>query len=128
MVPWVPLGNFQRPPRHHHTRVQNPCVHQKVIPCSDCASLRRNGVLSAMSTCSYCGAETRPGDRFCLSCGKPIAVPDVPSSFETEEATMLGSPLSAATPNASQQQDDGYEGATMMAPPHSRTVENPGQF
>ena len=90
--------------------------------------MRRNGVLSTMSTCSYCGAETRPGDNFCLSCGKPIVVPNAPSSLEAEEATMLGSPLPVATPDASQQQDSGYEGATMMASPNSRTVENPGQF
>lgn len=84
-----------------------------------------------MSTCSYCGAETRPGDKFCLSCGKSLAVPVSPSSFEAdgaEEATMLGSPLPVATPNASQQQDSGYEGATIMAPPHGRTVETPGHF
>ena len=86
-----------------------------------------------MSTCSYCGAEIRPGDNFCLSCGRPIVVHDVPSSdapssLEAEEATMLGSPLPLATPDASQQQDSGYEGATMMASPNSRTVENPGQF
>jgi len=55
-------------------------------------------------------------------------VPNAPSSFEAEEATMLGSPLPIAPPNANQQQDSGYEGATMMAPPHARTVENPGHF
>ena len=81
-----------------------------------------------MSTCPYCGAEIRPGDNFCLSCGKPLAVPNAPSASEAEEATMLGSPLPVATPNANQQQDSGYEGATMMAPPHGRTVENPGHF
>lgn len=26
-----------------------------------------------MSTCPYCGAETRPGDNFCLSCGHKLA-------------------------------------------------------
>lgn len=81
-----------------------------------------------MSTCPYCGAEIRPGDNFCLSCGKLLAVPNAPSAAEAEEATMLGSPLPVATPNADQQQDSDYEGATMMAPPHGRTVENPGHF
>jgi len=56
---------------------------------------------------------------------------------------MLGSPLPpggnqpAAQPvvapnptpgSASQSQEGGYEGATIMAAPHSRTVENPGQL
>ena len=81
-----------------------------------------------MSTCPYCGAETRPGDKFCLSCGKSLAVPNSPSSLEVEEATMLGNPLPVVTPNASQQQSSDYEGATIMAPPHGRMVETPGHF
>jgi pSer/pThr/pTyr-binding forkhead associated (FHA) protein len=28
-----------------------------------------------MSTCPYCGAETRPGDNFCLSCGHRLLAP-----------------------------------------------------
>jgi predicted component of type VI protein secretion system len=108
-----------------------------------------------MNTCPHCGAETRPGDRFCLNCGKPLTVSNPPSQPEGEEATMLGSPLpppnswsvaSAGSGDAggsgssssggstssgalaNQQQSDGYEGATIMAPPNARTVENPGRF
>lgn len=103
-----------------------------------------------MNTCPHCGAETRPGDRFCLNCGKPLTVPNPPSQPPEEEATMLGSPLppqnkwpvagsgsgdaggSGGSTNsgslANQQQSAGYEGATIVAPPNARTVENPGRF
>ena len=103
-----------------------------------------------MNTCPHCGTETRPGDRFCLNCGQPLTVSN-PSAPPTEnEATMLGTPLpppnswSGANSDSSnsgsssgssssgtldnQQQDGGYEGATIMAPSGVRTVENPGRF
>ena len=93
-----------------------------------------------MSTCPFCGAETRPGDRFCLNCGNALSVP---GASEAADATMLGNPHSAGgnwpaaqptnTPNPppdseSSATEGGYEGSTFMAPPHSRTVENPGHL
>lgn len=94
-----------------------------------------------MSSCQFCGAETRPGDKFCLNCGNPLSVPDAPPT--AEDATMLGNPFpprgnpSAAQPDiapdsttahVSSAQEEEYARATVMAAPHSRTVENPGQL
>ena len=109
-----------------------------------------------MNTCPYCGAEIRPGDRFCLNCGKPLMVTQQPAPPTEDEATMLGSPLplpnswsvansgsddssdsSSSSASSSpgtygspddQQQGISYEGATMMAPANARTIENPGRF
>ena len=93
-----------------------------------------------MSTCPFCGAETRSGDRFCLNCGNALSVPD---ASEAADATMLGNPHPAGgnwpaaqsanpptpTPDSdSSAQEGGYEGSTFMAPPHSRIVENPGHL
>jgi pSer/pThr/pTyr-binding forkhead associated (FHA) protein len=42
-----------------------------------------------MSTCPYCGAETRPGDNFCLSCGHRLSQQQAqPAAAAASEATM----------------------------------------
>src|SRR5258708_23648691 len=62
------------------------------------------------STCPYCGAETRPGDNFCLTCGNRLlpstpspqqAVPVVGDSvIQAEEGWAQGIPSSASAPVA----------------------------
>ncbi|HEY7416342.1 MAG TPA: FHA domain-containing protein, partial [Ktedonobacteraceae bacterium] len=37
--------------------------------------------------CPYCGAETRPGDNYCLNCGNPLPVSTPSSSEQAQPAT-----------------------------------------
>jgi pSer/pThr/pTyr-binding forkhead associated (FHA) protein len=87
--------------------------------------------------CPYCGAETRPGDNFCLNCGNRllVATPSYQQAAPlTGDATLpgsdqwsapLGTPLAPAfnerTAAESTVRDDGA--ATQQA-----TVENPARF
>jgi pSer/pThr/pTyr-binding forkhead associated (FHA) protein len=48
------------------------------------------GIFNMEKKCPYCGAETRPGDNYCLNCGNPLLVN--PSS-----APQQGQPISDAT-------------------------------
>ena len=41
-----------------------------------------------MSTCPYCGAETRPGDNFCLSCGHRLGGAAAPAQAAPLESTV----------------------------------------
>jgi pSer/pThr/pTyr-binding forkhead associated (FHA) protein len=41
-----------------------------------------------MSTCPYCGAETRPGDNFCLSCGHRLGGVAAPAQAAPAEPTI----------------------------------------
>lgn len=54
-----------------------------------------------MDKCPYCGAETRPGDNFCLNCGNRL----VPTSFPAQSHTEVGGDTQAASEewNAAQQ-------------------------
>ncbi|GCE13926.1 hypothetical protein KTT_37850 [Tengunoibacter tsumagoiensis] len=44
-----------------------------------------------MDKCPYCGAETRPGDNFCLNCGNRLQAP-TPSQQSGSEATLATAP------------------------------------
>src|SRR5205814_6582735 len=52
------------------------------------------GGISIMDKCPYCGAETRPGDNFCLNCGNRL-LPATPSPQQAQpvmgEATLPAS-------------------------------------
>ncbi|MFL5626927.1 MAG: FHA domain-containing protein, partial [Ktedonobacteraceae bacterium] len=63
------------------------------------------------STCPYCGAETRPGDNFCLNCGNRL-LPSTPSpqqavpamgesTIPAQEGWAQGIPSSGSVPGAS---------------------------
>lgn len=41
-----------------------------------------------MSTCPYCGAETRPGDNFCLSCGHRLSGASAPAQSAPPDSTV----------------------------------------
>src|SRR5260370_12825264 len=43
------------------------------------------GGISIMDKCPYCGAETRPGDNFCLNCGNRL-LPSTPSPQQDQSA------------------------------------------
>ncbi len=84
-----------------------------------------------MSICPNCGAETRPGDNFCLSCGYRVPG-SPPASIATDEATIFGSP-----PPASNSWSGGSEptvlgqdaeGATLRANAVPSKIENPARF
>lgn len=84
-----------------------------------------------MSMCPNCGAETRPGDNFCLSCGYRIPTPSS-ISFATDDATLLGNP-----PPASNGWSEGSEStipdedageATIRANVDPGKTENPARF
>jgi pSer/pThr/pTyr-binding forkhead associated (FHA) protein len=45
--------------------------------------------------CPYCGAETRPGDNYCLNCGNPL-LPATPSSAPQQGQPALGDATVAA--------------------------------
>ena len=84
-----------------------------------------------MSICSNCGAEIRPGDNFCLSCGNRIPTPSS-TSFPTDDATVLGSPASASDDwsggNESTIPDQDVEEATVRANADPGKIENPARF
>src|SRR5438874_1143293 len=56
------------------------------------------------STCPYCGAETRPGDNFCLNCGNRL-LPATPSSQQQAQPNVGESTLPAQDGWASSKQD-----------------------
>src|SRR6266496_4987710 len=68
------------------------------------------GGISIMDKCPYCGAETRPGDNFCLNCGNRL-LPSTPSQQQAQpaigEATLPTSedwaPPKADTPSPAQE-------------------------
>src|SRR6266702_1425840 len=71
-----------------------------------------NGEPLVMSICPNCGAETRPGDNFCLSCG--YRLPPASNSWSGgSEPTVLG-------------QD--AEEATLRANAVPSKIENPARF
>ncbi len=45
-----------------------------------------------MDKCPYCGAETRPGDNFCLNCGNRL----VPTSFSAQSQSEIGAETQAS--------------------------------
>jgi len=53
------------------------------------------------STCPYCGAETRPGDNFCLNCGNRL-LPATPSSQQQAQPNVGESTLPAQDGTAPQ--------------------------
>src|SRR5437763_6215900 len=84
-----------------------------------------------MSICPNCGAETRPGDNFCLSCGYRVPA-SPPVSLATDEATLFGNP-----PPASNSWSGGgeptvhgqdAEEATLRANAVPSKMENPARF
>src|SRR5438270_5526090 len=84
-----------------------------------------------MSICPNCGAETRPGDNFCLSCGYRVPA-SPPASLATDEATLFGNP-----PPASNSWSGGgeptvhgqdAEEATLRANAVPSKMENPARF
>jgi pSer/pThr/pTyr-binding forkhead associated (FHA) protein len=82
------------------------------------------------STCPYCGAETRPGDNFCLNCGNRLlpstpspqqAVPVVgDSTIPAQEGWAQGIPSSASAPVAA-----GNNWVDEAAPTIANTQEEP---
>ncbi|MGH2510442.1 MAG: zinc-ribbon domain-containing protein, partial [Ktedonobacteraceae bacterium] len=60
-----------------------------------------------MDTCPYCGAETRPGDNFCLNCGNRLpALPPEASGGITDE-TLPAEENWTPTVKAEQNNHDG---------------------
>src|SRR2546423_201977 len=90
-----------------------------------------NGGSLIMSICSNCGAETRPGDNFCLSCGYRIPTPSS-TSFATDDATVLGSPPPASNGSSGGSEstvpDQDAEEATLRANADPGKIENPARF
>ncbi len=97
--------------------------------------------------CPYCGAETRPGDNFCLNCGNRLmaASSSVPQQAQTTGDATVAAPgdweLAAGAPPASSGGWTDDAGATIadssaepsyssapMAQPHSDTIEQPAHF
>jgi len=84
-----------------------------------------------MSICPNCGAETRPGDNFCLSCGYRVPA-SPPASLATDEATLFRNPPPA--PNnwsgGSEPTVHGQdaEEATLRANAVPSKIENPARF
>jgi FHA domain len=60
------------------------------------------------STCPYCGADTRPGDNFCLNCGNRLLT-GTPSSQQQAEPAVGESTLLAQDGGASSVQDQGSQ-------------------
>ena len=63
-----------------------------------------------MDKCPYCGAETRPGDNFCLNCGNRL----VPTSFSAQPQSENGEETQASPEEWNPGQDYGA-GATVGA-------------
>src|SRR2546429_9610738 len=53
------------------------------------------GIFNMDKKCPYCGAETRPGDNYCLNCGNPL-LPATPSSAPQPGQPALGDATVAA--------------------------------
>ena len=62
-----------------------------------------------MDKCPHCGAETRPGDNFCLNCGNRL----VPTSFSAQSQAEIGGETQASPEEWNVQQD--HELATVGA-------------
>ena len=60
------------------------------------------------STCPYCGADTRPGDNFCLNCGNRLLT-GTPSSQQQAQPAVGESTLLAQDGEASSAQDQGSQ-------------------
>ena len=97
--------------------------------------------------CPYCGAETRPGDNFCLSCGHRLSAPpsNVPQQAQPASDATVAAPddwgqAISAPPASSEGWGDGA-GATIADPgadipyspaptaqPHNDAIEQPARF
>jgi pSer/pThr/pTyr-binding forkhead associated (FHA) protein len=53
------------------------------------------GIFNMDKKCPYCGAETRPGDNYCLNCGNPL-LPATPSSPSVQGQAPMGDSTLAA--------------------------------
>src|SRR3989475_1152909 len=77
------------------------------------------------STCPYCGAETRPGDNFCLNCGNRL-LPATPSSQQAQPVMGGDSTIPAqegwAQPFQSSNSAPSSSGATWSADPSAMTL------
>ena len=62
-----------------------------------------------MNKCPFCGADTRPGDNYCLSCGQRL-LPNTPSPLPVQQAQP---PMSDA---AQDYQDQGLMGTIPPGP------------
>jgi pSer/pThr/pTyr-binding forkhead associated (FHA) protein len=60
-----------------------------------------------MSTCPYCGAETRPGDNFCLSCGHRLLTPASSSQQQQAQPAVSESTVPAQEGWMQQFQNEG---------------------
>src|SRR5213080_4025586 len=96
------------------------------------SKLPPNGGPLVMSICPNCGAETRPGDSFCLSCGSRLAASPPPSSA-TGYATLVGGPPPASNSSWSDANEptvlgQDIEEATLRANPVPSKIENPARL
>src|SRR6266704_3372185 len=77
------------------------------------------------STCPYCGAETRPGDNFCLNCGNRL-LPATPSSQQAQPVMGGDSTIPAqegwAQAYQSSNSAPSSSGATWSADPSAMTL------
>jgi len=64
-----------------------------------------------MDKCPYCGAETRPGDNFCLNCGNRL----VPTSFSAQSQPGIGEETQMSPDEWNGQQDHEHELAMVGA-------------
>jgi pSer/pThr/pTyr-binding forkhead associated (FHA) protein len=86
-----------------------------------------------MDKCPYCGAETRPGDNFCLNCGNrlpavvaPQATPGVGDpTLAADNEWMAATARADSSPGASISHDAPTERAE---PPTVPGIENPGRL
>ncbi len=78
-----------------------------------------------MDKCPYCGAETRPGDNFCLNCGNRL----VPTSFSAQSQSDIGGETQASPEewNSQQEHELAAVGATASAWPNTNepTIAEP---
>ncbi len=70
-----------------------------------------------MDKCPYCGAETRPGDNFCLNCGNRL----VPTSFSAQSPSEIGGETQASPEewNSPQEHELATVGAMTSAWPNT---------
>ncbi len=68
-----------------------------------CLVVRQIGGKTLMDKCPYCGAETRPGDNFCLNCGNRL----VPTSFSAQPQSGVGEATQASPEEWHPMQDNG---------------------
>ncbi|GAC1424642.1 MAG: hypothetical protein NVS4B1_11380 [Ktedonobacteraceae bacterium] len=71
-----------------------------------------------MDKCPYCGAETRPGDNFCLNCGNRL----VPTTFSAQSQPGIGEETQASPEEWNLQQE--HELATVGATASSWSTTN----